>query len=53
MVLVGPRPLPVSGHFVALFGGHAAAWLGHAAAWLGHAAALKEFWDFENLGLGI
>ena len=46
MVLVGPRPLPVSGQFVALFGSH-------AAAWLGHAAALKEFWDFENLDLGI
>ena len=46
MVLVGPRPLPVSGHLVALFGSH-------AAAWLGHAAALKEFWDFENLDLGI
>ena len=39
MVLVGSRPLPVSGRFVALFGSHA--------------AALKEFWDFENLDLGI
>ena len=46
MLLVGPRPLPVFWAFVALFGSH-------AAAWLGHAAALKEFWDFENLDLGI
>ena len=47
MVFVGPRPLPVSGRFVALFGSH-------AAAWLGHAAALKRFLGFRlgNLTMG-
>ena len=41
-----PRPLPVFGPLRVLFGGH-------AAAWVAYAAALKGFWDFEILGLGI
>ena len=41
-----PRPLPVFGPLGVLFGGH-------AAAWVAYAAALKGFWDFEILGLGI
>ena len=46
MLLVGPRHAPIFWAIVALFESH-------AAAWLGHAAALKGFWDFEILGLGI
>ena len=46
MVFVGPRPLPVTGRNVALFGGH-------AAAWVAYAVALNGFWDFKILGLGI
>ena len=46
MVHVGPQPLPI---FVPEEG---FVW-GHAAAWMAYAGALKEFWDFEILGLGI
>ena len=46
MVQAMPRPLPVFVPWMALFGGH-------AVAWVAYAAALKGFWDFEILGLGI
>ena len=46
MVQAMPQPLPVFVPGMALFGGH-------AAAWVAYAAALKGFWDFEILGLGI
>ena len=46
MVQAMPRPLPVFVPWMALFGGH-------ATTWVAYAAALKGFWDFEILGLGI
>ena len=46
MVQAMPWPLPI---FVPMEGSVR----GHAAAWMAHAAALKGFWDFEILGLGI